>query len=159
MLKIKIIAVGKLGEQALSALASEYAKRLGRYCSLEIAEVADERVSARDSEATILRRLSDEAGRVLERLRTEAYVVALDIKGKSIDSVEFSQKINTLAGSYPEIIFIIGGSHGLHPDVLARSDYILSLSRLTFPHQLTRLILLEQLYRSFKIINNETYHK
>ena len=159
MLKIKIIAVGKLGERALSALTGEYAKRLGRYCSLDIIEVMDESVSARDSEALIIRRLSSEAGRVLERIRADAYVVALDIKGESIDSVELSKKINALAGLYPEVAFVIGGSHGLHPDVLTRSDYILSLSRLTFPHQLARLILLEQLYRSFKILNNETYHK
>ena len=159
MLKINIVAVGKIKERALSMMIGEYSKRLGRYCALRIIEAPDESVSARESEASIQRHLSDEAGRVLGLLRADAYIVALDIKGNPIDSIGLAQKLGALAGRYPEITFIIGGSHGLHPDVLSRSDYVLSMSELTFPHQLARLILLEQLYRSFKIINNETYHK
>jgi 23S rRNA (pseudouridine1915-N3)-methyltransferase len=159
MLKIKIIAVGKIKEPALSELIAEYVKRLGKYCAIDIIEVPDESVSARESEAVITRRRLNEAERILERLRAGAYVIALDIRGESPDSLELSKKIETLTGQYQEIIFIIGGSHGLHRDVLTRSKYILSMSNFTFPHQLARLILLEQLYRSFKILNNETYHK
>ena len=159
MLKINVVAVGRIKEQALSALIGEYVKRLGRYCAFRIIEVPDESIPARESSATVMKRLSDEAGRVLGRLRADAYVIALDIGGKSPGSIELAQMINALAGRFSEIFIVIGGSHGLHPDVLSRSDYILSMSKMTFPHQLARLILLEQLYRSFKIINNEIYHK
>ena len=159
MLKIKIVAVGKIKERALSALIGEYTKRLGRYCSLEIIEVPDESIPARESEASIVKRISDEAGRVLARVRAGAYIIALGIEGDSPDSEGLARKLNELAVQCPEIYFLIGGSHGLHPGILSRSDYILSLSRLTFPHQLSRLILLEQLYRSFKINNREIYHK
>ena len=159
MLRIKIVAVGKLKERALTETADDYAKRLSRYCSIEIIEVADESISAHESNAVIVRRLGDEARRVLDRVKAGAYVVALDMSGDAPDSVGFSKQLASLSGLYPEIVFIIGGSHGLHADVLARADYVLSLSKLTFPHRLARLILLEQLYRAFKIINGETYHK
>ena len=159
MLKVKIIAVGKIKERALAETASEYIKRLSKYCSLEITEVADESIPAHESEAVIQRRLSDEARRVLDRIKAGAYVIALDMGGEMPDSVGFSNKLDALSGVHPVIIFIIGGSHGLHTDVLERADYVLSLSNLTFPHRLARLILLEQLYRAFKILNGETYHK
>ena len=159
MQKIKIIAVGKLREQALTQLTGEYIKRLGKFCSIEVIEVADESGPARENGPEIQRRLLVEATRILDRLKSGAYIIALDMAGNAPDSVELSKKIGSLAGLYSEVVYIIGGSHGLHGDVLKRSDYILSLSHLTFPHQLTRLILLEQIYRSYKIINNETYHK
>ena len=159
MQKIKILAVGKIKERALSELIGEYVKRLGRYCSIEIVEVADESIAARESEAEVRMHLLAEAGRVLERRRTGSYAVALDMRGNPLNSIEFSDKLNSLIGRYSEIEFIIGGSHGLHPDMTAHADYVFSMSELTFPHQLARLILLEQLYRAFKIIGNETYHK
>ncbi|MCL2057920.1 MAG: 23S rRNA (pseudouridine(1915)-N(3))-methyltransferase RlmH [Oscillospiraceae bacterium] len=158
-MKIKIVAVGKIKERALSELIAEYVKRLGRYCSLEIVEVADESISARESGPGVMKFLHIEAGRVLERLRAGSYAIALDMGGAVLDSVAFAGKLDALSGHYPEIAFIIGGSHGLHPDVLECADFVLSMSKLTFPHQLARLLVLEQLYRAFKIINNETYHK
>ena len=160
MLKIKIVAIGKIKERALSELICEYAKRLGRYCSLEIIEVADESISARESGAGVIKLMRIEAERVLERLRPGAYyTIALDMGGTAMDSEAFAKNVGALSGAYPQIVFIIGGSHGLHPDVLARSDFVFSMSELTFPHQLARLVLLEQLYRAFKINSNETYHK
>ena len=160
MLKIKIITVGKLKERALRELAGEYVKRLGRYCSLEIAEVAEEDIPAGESEAGIAHSLKNEAERLLGRIgKADAHVIALDMRGEAPDSVALSRKIVALAGTRPEIAFIIGGSCGLHPDVLKRADMALSISNLTLPHQLARLILLEQVYRAFKIQNNEAYHK
>lgn len=159
MQKVRILAVGGLKERALAELAGEYVKRLGKYCSLEISEVRDESISARESEAGVQKGLLAEAGRLLERLKPESYVIALDMRGKAPGSPELAAIIDSLAGKRAETVFVIGGSHGLHRGVLARADYILSMSNLTFPHQLARLILLEQLYRSYKIINRETYHK
>jgi len=159
MLKIKIAAVGKIKERALSELTGEYIKRLGRYCAPEVIEIPDEAVSARESGAGILRHTQAEAERILARVKAEPYVVALDIKGAAPDSAAFAENLRSLALRYPAVTFVIGGSNGLHPSVIARADYIMSMSNMTFPHQLARLVLLEQLYRAFKIINNETYHK
>ena len=159
MHKVKIIAVGRIKERALSMLIDEYTKRLGRYCAIEIIEIANESISARESDAGIIKHQLAEAERIMGRIRAGSYVTALDMSGQSVNSIEFSQKLNTNTGKYVESIFIIGGSHGLHPDVLTHVNYTWSISELTFPHQLVRLILLEQLYRAFKIINNETYHK
>jgi len=159
MQKIRILAIGKLKEKDLAGLTGEYVKRLGKFCALEITELQDESVPANESEAGIKKSLHTEAARILEKLRPNAYTVALDMRGKAPCSVDFADMMQSLSVRYPEIIFIIGGSHGLHPDVLARADYILSMSNMTFPHQLARLILLEQLFRAYKIINNETYHK
>ena len=163
MHKIKIIAVGKIKERPLTELFGEYIKRLGRYCSLDIIEVLDESVSAHENAADIQKHLRAEADRLLERLRSVArigaYKIALDIKGHSLDSINFASKLNYLVDHFQEIIFIIGGSHGLHNNVLSYADYTFSMSELTFPHQLARLILVEQIYRAYKIIGNETYHK
>ena len=159
MQKIKILAVGKIKERALADLAGEYSKRLGRYCALETVELQDESVGARESGAEIIKHTRAEAGRVMERLKQDAYVIALDMKGRALRSEEFADTLRALFGLRPEIAFVVGGSHGLHPDVTARADFVLSLSNLTFPHQLARVILLEQIYRALKIINNETYHK
>ena len=159
MYKIKIVAVGKIKERPLGDMIGEYVKRLKKYCTIDIIEVADESVSARESDAGIRRSQLVEAGRILERRLAGGYAIALDMGGQSTNSIEFSQKLNYLADHYPEIVFFIGGSHGLHQDVLTRADNIWSMSELTFPHQLARLILVEQIYRAFKIINNETYHK
>jgi 23S rRNA (pseudouridine1915-N3)-methyltransferase len=159
MLKIKVLAVGKLKERALCDLVGEYIKRLGRYCAPEVTELRDESIPADSGGMEILRRLSVESGRISGMLKQDSYVIALDIKGDAPDSEKFAENLRSLADRCPEIVFVIGGSHGLHPDMLKRADYVLSMSNMTFPHQLARLILLEQVYRAFKIINNETYHK
>ena len=153
------MAIGKIKERALSELNGEYIKRLGKYCALEIVELAEENITARESEGGIKRGLLAEAARIIDKLRPGAYTVALDMGGDAPDSAGVAGMLRTVAIRHPEIIFIIGGSHGLHPDVLAKADYVLSMSNMTFPHQLARLILLEQLFRAFKINNNETYHK
>jgi len=159
MIKIKVVAAGRIKERALSELIGEYAKRLSKYCTLTIVEVPDESVAARESEADVRRGLLAESGRLLGRIAAGEYVIALDIKGDATDSPGFSKMLNDLAARHSALAFVIGGSNGLHPDVISRADRALSLSRLTFPHQLARLILLEQIYRAFKINNNETYHK
>jgi len=159
MLRITVVAVGKIKSRALTELIGEYVVRLSKFCALTIIETPDEQISARDGEAEIIRRTLAEAGGILGRLRDGAYIVALDMNGDAPDSLRMAKKLADASIRYPEIIFIVGGSHGLHPVVTKRADYILSMSNLTFPHQLARLILLEQLYRSFKINNNETYHK
>ena len=146
-------------ERALAEMAGEYAKRLGKYCALEIIEIQDESVSARESDATVKKRILDESRRISERFKTDSYVIALDMRGAAVDSEGFAENIRALTGRLPEIIFVIGGSHGLHSEILERANCVVSMSNLTFPHQLARLILLEQLFRAFKIINNETYHK
>jgi len=159
MQKIRIVAIGKLKEKALAELAGEYIKRLGRYCTLEIIELQDESVPANESDAGVMKSLHIEAVRIFEKLRPGAYTIALDMRGKAPDSETFAGMLQSLANTHPEIEIIIGGSHGLHHEVLARAGYIMSMSNLTFSHQLARVIILEQLYRAHKIINNETYHK
>ena len=160
MYRIKIVAVGKIKERALSELTGEYLKRLGRYCAVEIIEIANESVSARASDADIRNHQLAEADRILGRLRAGEYIIALDMSGQALSSTGFAKKLESLAaGPYSCVVFVIGGSYGLHPDVLARADFIWSFSELTFPHLLARVLLLEQLYRANKIICNETYHK
>ena len=138
----------------------EYVKRLGRYCKLQIHEVADEQTPANASAATEIQIKDKEGGRLSKYIAEDAYVIALAIDGKMPDSVELSDKINTLGiRGISHIQFIIGGSLGLADDILKRADYKLSFSKMTFPHQLMRVILLEQVYRSYRIINGEPYHK
>ncbi|MGE4284163.1 MAG: 23S rRNA (pseudouridine(1915)-N(3))-methyltransferase RlmH, partial [Clostridia bacterium] len=139
---------------------NEYAKRLSRYCKLDIIELNDEKIpdNASEKEEEIVR--TTEGQKILNHIKEGSYTIALCIEGKQIDSLELSQTIEKVAVSGQSTInFIIGGSVGLSDEVKSKADYKLSFSKLTFPHQLMRLILLEQIYRSFKIINNETYHK
>lgn len=159
-MKITIITVGKLKEKYLKEAVSEYSKRLGKYCRLEIIEVADEKISEGMSGAEEELVLSKEGGRILKYIRDDAYVITLEIGGNELSSEELADKINELGISgKSHIIFVIGGSIGIGDNVRAKSDYPLSFSRLTFPHQLMRVILLEQIYRSYRIISNEPYHK
>lgn len=157
-MKINLIAVGKIKEKYLKDAIDEYAKRLSKFCSLNIIEV-NESVAKVENESNIKKSLEDEAGSIISKLKSE-YVIALDIDGKEYSTIEISEKIKeiTLKG-ISEISFIMGGSYGLDDSVKKRADLRLSFSRLTFPHQLFRVILLEQIYRVFKIINNEPYHK
>ncbi len=159
-MKITCVAVGKIKEMYFSEAVKEYAKRLSRYCKLEIVELPDEKTpdgASAAEEAAILER---EGERILKAVREDAYVIALAIKGKALDSVEFSRRLERLGvEGKSHIVFVIGGSLGLSPAVMKRADESVSFSRMTFPHQLMRVILLEQVYRGFRIMKGEPYHK
>ncbi len=159
-MKITILTVGKIKEKFYRDAVGEYEKRLSRYCKLDIVEVADEKTPEHASAAENQKILEKEGERILANVRDNTYVIILAIKGKMLDSVELSQKISDLTVSgISDITFIIGGSLGLSNKVVKRGDFLLSFSPMTFPHQLMRVILLEQIYRSCRIANNEPYHK
>ena len=159
-MKITIIAVGKIKEKFYRDAIDEYAKRLSKYCKFEVIEVADEKTQDKCSETEEQLILSKEADKIMKHIRPDMYVYALAIKGKKLDSVAFANDINQLGLSgKSSIAFVIGGSLGLHDSVLKRSDKQLSFSDMTFPHQLMRVILSEQIYRCYRIIANEPYHK
>lgn len=149
---ITIISVGKLKEKYLIDGINEYLKRLSKYTKVELIEVED--VSF-DKEKT----LKEEARNIQKRLNLKSYIITLEIGGRELTSLELSDLINKTSINNSDITFIIGGSYGLDDSIKQLSNYKLSFSKLTFPHQLFRLMLLEQIYRSYKIINNETYHK
>ena len=157
MIKIKIVCVGKIKENYLTQGISEYLKRLSGYCNLEIIEVKDEKIVSGINEEKIK---EIESNRILEKLNDKDYIVLLDLRGKELTSEEFALKIDKLinegVGNY---CFIIGGSLGVNENVRKRANFLISFSKLTFTHQMIRLLLLEQIYRAFKINNNETYHK
>lgn len=157
---IRIICVGKLKEKYLKDAQKEYLKRLSRFCKTEIVEVNEEKAPVPASPAQEEKIRQKEAERIIKGLPKNTYTIALALEGKELDSMTFSGKIQKLmCGGNSDITFIIGGSTGLDTSIIKDSDYRMSLSKLTFPHQLARIILVEQIYRSFKIINNETYHK
>jgi 23S rRNA (pseudouridine1915-N3)-methyltransferase len=159
-MKITIIGVGKIKEKYFTSAIEEYAKRLSRYCKLEIIEVNDEKTLEQASEAEELIIKKTEGTRILKHIKEGAYMIALAIEGNSLSSVELAEKFEQLGvGGCSHIVFAIGGSLGLSPEVLARADYKLSFSKMTFPHQLMRVILLEQIYRAYRINSNEPYHK
>ncbi|MCI8683991.1 MAG: 23S rRNA (pseudouridine(1915)-N(3))-methyltransferase RlmH [Lachnospiraceae bacterium] len=159
-MKITILAVGKIKEKFYRQAIEEFEKRLSRYCKLEIVEVADEKTPDHASEAEELLIKEKEGQRLLKHVRDDAWICALAINGKMLDSVELSEKIESLGVSgTSHIIFVIGGSLGLAEQVLKRADYLLSFSKMTFPHQLMRVILLEQIYRSCRILSKQPYHK
>ena len=159
-MKITLITVGKIKEKYLKDAIAEYSKRLSRYCKLEIVEVADEKTPDNASD-TVEDAIRDKEGeRILKYIKEDAYVITLEIAGKMLTSEEMAEKIDKLGvQGTSHIIFIIGGSIGLGREILKRSDYALSFSKMTFPHQLMRVILLEQIYRSYRIINHEPYQK
>ncbi|SDX55080.1 23S rRNA (pseudouridine(1915)-N(3))-methyltransferase RlmH [Eubacterium barkeri] len=159
-MKIRIICVGKLKEAYLGQAAAEYKKRLSRYCKLEILEVKDEKVPERLSEAQRAQAIAAEGERVLRHLEDNGAVITMEIGARALTSEAFAARIADfgLSGT-STITFVIGGSLGIAPAVLKRSDLSLSFSPMTFPHQLFRVMLLEQIYRAFKINNHETYHK
>ncbi|MDF2485023.1 MAG: hypothetical protein K0R46_1191 [Herbinix sp.] len=159
-MKVTLICVGKLKEKYLTQGVEEYVKRLSRYCNLEIIELADEKTpdNASDVMEEIIKKKEGE--RILKALKEESYCIALAIEGAMLSSEELATKIDTLGVSgTSHISLIIGGSLGLSDEVLKRSDYKLSFSKMTFPHQLMRMILLEQIYRAYRIISNQPYHK
>lgn len=159
-MKITILCVGKIKEKFYREAIAEYQKRLSRYCNLEIIEVADEKTPDHASELVENQIKEKEAERLEKYFKEGAFVCALAIDGKSLDSVELSRRIEGLGTSgVSHIIFLIGGSLGLAERILKRADWKLSFSKMTFPHQLMRVILLEQIYRSYRIMNGEPYHK
>lgn len=159
-MKITLITVGKIKETYLKDAIAEYSKRLGKYCKLEIVEVADEKTPDNASETVENMIRAKEAERILKYLKDDAYIITLEIHGKQLTSEELADKIEKLGvQGNSHIIFIIGGSIGLGEEVLKKSNYALSFSKMTFPHQLMRVILLEQIYRSYRIISGEPYHK
>ena len=159
-MKITVLCVGKIKEKYFTGAIEEYSKRLSRYCKLEIIEVADEKTPDNASEVVEDSIRSKEAERILKYVKDDAYVITLEINGKQLTSEELADKVEKLGvQGTSHIIFIIGGSIGLGKEVLAKSNYALSFSKMTFPHQLMRVILLEQVYRGYRIMNHEPYHK
>ena len=159
-MKISVIAVGKIKEKYLKDAVTEYSKRLSRYCKLEIIEAADEKTPDHASVAVEDAIRAKEGERLLKHIRDDMYVITLEIGGKMLTSEEFAEKIETLGvQGKSSIAFVIGGSIGLGEEVLKRSDFALSFSKMTFPHQLMRVVLLEQVYRGYRIMNGAPYHK
>ena len=159
MLKINIICVGTIKEQYLKDAISEYKKRLSKYVSINIEEVKEARIDSFDNEALIKKTLDEEGERVLKKINKDDYLILVDLHGKEITSTEFAEVMSNLKNrGCSTIDFVIGGTLGLSDQLRNRSNYKLCLSKMTFPHQLTRVILLEQIYRTFKINNNESYH-
>ncbi len=159
-MKITLITVGKIKEKYLKDAIAEYSKRLSRYCKLEVVEVADEKTPDNASETVENAIREKEAERILKYIKEDAYIITLEINGRQLSSEELAEKIEKLGiQGISHIIFIIGGSIGLGKAVLDKSDFALSFSKMTFPHQLMRVILLEQVYRSYRIIHGEPYHK
>ena len=159
-MKITVICVGKVKEKFYREAITEFSKRLSGYCRLEIIEVADEKTPDSAGEALEEQIKKKEASRILKYIKEDAFLFTLEIQGKQYDSVELSErleKLMTMGKSH--IQFVIGGSLVLHESVTKRADEAISFSRMTFPHQLMRVILLEQIYRSFRILSGEPYHK
>ena len=159
-MKITLITVGKIKEKFFTQAIEEYSKRLSKYIKLDVVEVADEKTpdNASDHEVELIK--AKEGKKILEQIKSDAYVIALAIDGKMLDSVELSDKLKKLGvDGTSHIAMIIGGSLGLSDEVLNKADYKLSFSKMTFPHQLMRVIALEQVYRAYRIMNNEPYHK
>ena len=156
-MKIKIIALGKIKERFLKEGIDEFLKRLTPYASVEITELAAIEIKDQNLTAKVL---DEEAEKILAHIKQHSYVITLEIGGKMLSSEEFAEKINTLSNEGTgEIVFVIGSSCGISPKVSARANFKLSMSKMTFLHQFARLIIVEQIYRAFKIIKGETYHK
>ncbi len=159
-MKIRIIGVGKLKEKYLKEGTEEYIKRISAYADVEVIEVEDEPIPKHPSLAQEVMVKAKEGRRVLDQVKQSDFMILLDVAGTELDSVDLSKYIEKqMIDGHSTIDFVLGGSLGNSEDVLERADYRLSMSRMTMPHQLARLVLLEQIYRSFKIMKGETYHK
>ena len=159
-MKITILCVGKIKESFYRQAIDEYAKRLSKYCKLEIVEVADEKTPDRASEVMENQIKEKEAERLIDKLKEDSYIFTLEIKGKKYTSEAFADTIQKLTvQGKSHLTFVIGGSLGLHEKILKLSNQPISFSDMTFPHQLMRVVLTEQIYRAFRIMNNEPYHK
>ncbi len=156
-MNIKIIAVGKLREEGFRLAMEEYSKRLGAYCSFSVLEIPAKSIK---DDALAEKYMEEEAQKIFSLIKHDTYVITLEIKGKNLSSEEFAQKINDISKEGKrEIAFLIGGANGLSRTICERADYKLSFSKMTFPHQLARVMLVEQIYRAMKILANEPYHK
>lgn len=158
MIHINVICVGKLKETYLKDAINEYAKRLSKYCKINIVEVLDEPIPSNLNDKLSESIKQAEGNKILSFVKN-SYVISLDLKGKQYTSEEFSDKLEKLSLNNSSISFIIGGSLGLSNEVINKSNELICFSKMTFPHQLIRLFLLEQIFRAFKISNNETYHR
>lgn len=159
-MNIDIICVGKLKEKYFTDGVNEYKKRLSRFCKINIIEVPDLKIPENASEKQIAELLIKEGEGILRCVKNNAYVIALCVEAKQMSSEEFAKTLKTLMdNSVSDIAFIIGGSMGLSEEVKKRANLKLGISQMTLPHQMARLVLIEQIYRAFKILNNETYHK
>ena len=159
MLNISIVCVGKIKENYLKDAISEYSKRLSKFCNLNIIELSDEKLPSKLNDSIINEIKNKECNKMIQAIKKDSYIFCLDLKGKQFSSEEFSQKLDNIALNFNSTItFVIGGTLGLNEEILSLSNEKICFSRMTFPHQLIRLFLLEQLFRAFKISNNETYH-
>ena len=159
MVHINIICIGKLKEKYLIDAINEYSKRLKKYCELNIIEINDEQWPNKNKESIIEKIKQKECKKIMENIRNDSYVIPLDLRGKQYTSEDFSNKIDNIqTQGYSNITFIIGGTLGLTNEVLSRANETICFSKMTFPHQLIRIFLLEQIFRAFKISKNETYH-
>ena len=158
MLHIDIVCVGKIKENFSKDAINEYSKRLSKYCILNIIELPDEKLPNKLNDSLSLEIKQKESNSILSHIKKDSYIIALDLKGKSYSSEEFSSKIQDLSMYNSHITFLIGGSLGMTKDLLDKSNELICFSKMTFPHQLIRIFLLEQLFRAFKISNGESYH-
>lgn len=159
MVNIRLIAVGKIKEDYLKNEINEYLKRLSRYTKISIIEVDDEKIINNSSLKEDEKVKENEGKRLLKQIKEKDFVLLIDLHGQELDSLEFSNKFLQITNTNSNIDIVIAGSLGFSNDVIERANYRLCLSKMTFTHQMTRAIVLEQIYRAFKIINNETYHK
>ena len=159
MLTINVLCVGKIKEDYLKDAISEYSKRLSKYCNLNIFEVQDEKIQDNISDKSIEQIKDIEADKMMKYLKKDSCIIVLDLKGKEMSSEEFSKEIESISLNYSSITFIIGGSLGISKKILDMCDKKICFSKLTFPHQLIRVFLLEQVFRAFKISKGETYHR
>lgn len=158
-MKITVIAVGKIKEQFFTDAVLEYKKRISRFSSLDIIEIKDEKIPENASEKEVAAILEKEGDAIFSKMPKNAFKIAMCIEGTSLSSVDFSEKLDKIKSQYSNIVFIIGGSLGLCERIKSDSDMRISFGKITLPHQLMRVVLLEQIYRAFKISSNEVYHK
>ena len=159
MLNINIICVGKIKENYLKDAISEYSKRLSKFCNLNITELSDERLPNKLNDSIINEIKNKECNKIIQAIKKDSYIICLDLKEKELSSEEFSAKLDSIALNFnSSITFVIGGTLGLNQEILSLANEKICFSKMTFPHQLIRVFLLEQLFRAFKISNNETYH-
>ena len=159
-MKITVITVGKIKERFFEDAIGEYAKRLSKYCQLTQIEVPDEKAPETLSDKEMIQIMDKEGEKILSKIKDSQYVITLEILGKQVTSEQLADKIESLGiEGNSDVVFIIGGSLGLSGNVIKRSNFSLSFSKMTFPHQLMKVVLLEQVYRSFRIIKGEPYHK
>ena len=159
MLTINIVCVGKLKEKFFKDAVEEYSKRLSKYCKLNIIELPDEKIPNNAGETIFENIKAKECNNILAHLEKDSYIICLDLKGKEFSSEQFSEKLDSLSMISSSITFVIGGTLGLTKELIKQSNEQICFSKMTFPHQLIRIFLLEQLFRAFKISHGETYHR